>query len=46
MKTTIEIPDPLYRQVKAKCALLGKRIRDVTIELYSQWVAEEAGSRA
>lgn len=38
MKTTIDIPDDLYRQVKAKTALEGKRIRDVTIELYRRWL--------
>jgi hypothetical protein len=42
MKTTIEIPDALYRRVKAKSALLGKRVRDVTIELYQRWLAEES----
>ncbi len=43
MKTTIDIPDELYRRVKARSALLGKRIRDVTIELYSRWLEEEEG---
>ncbi len=41
MKTTINIPDELYRRVKAKSALLGKRVRDVTIELYQRWLTEE-----
>lgn len=41
MKTTIEIPDALYRKVKARSALLGKHVRDVTIELYQRWLAEE-----
>jgi hypothetical protein len=41
MKATIEIPDELYRQVKAKSALEGRAIRDVTIELYRAWVAQE-----
>jgi hypothetical protein len=40
MKATIDIPDELYRRVKAKSALEGKRIRDVTIELYRRWLAE------
>ncbi len=40
MKTTIDIPDELYRRVKAKSALQGKRIRDVTIELYRRWLGE------
>ena len=30
-----------YRRVKAKSALLGKRVRDVTVELYQRWLAEE-----
>jgi hypothetical protein len=38
MKATIDIPDELYRRVKAKSALEGRRIREVTIELYSSWV--------
>lgn len=41
MKVTIEIPEELYRRVKAKSALLGKHVRDVTIELYQRWLAEE-----
>lgn len=40
MKTTIDIPDDLYRRVKAKSALQGKRIRDLTIELYRRWLEE------
>jgi len=38
MKATIDIPDELYRRVKAKSALLGRPVREVTIELYRQWV--------
>lgn len=41
VKTTIDIPDELYRQVKAKSALQGKRIREVTIELYRRWLSED-----
>jgi predicted transcriptional regulator len=45
MKATIEIPDELYRRVKAKSALQGRAIREVTIELYQHWLAEnQAGS--
>ncbi len=32
MKTTLEIPDELYRAVKAKAALEGKRVTDVVVE--------------
>ena len=42
MKTTIDIPDELYRRLKAAAALRGRRIRDVTIELYERWLAEQA----
>ncbi len=38
MKTTLEIPDELYRQVKAKSALEGRRVREVTISLYENWL--------
>jgi hypothetical protein len=41
VKTTIDVPNDLYRKVKAKSALLGKRVRDVTIELYQRWLAEQ-----
>ena len=40
MKVTIEIPDPLYRKVKAQSALLGRSIPDVTTDLYRQWLGE------
>lgn len=41
MKATIEIPDELYRQVKAKSALEGRAVREVTIELYRAWLKQE-----
>ncbi len=40
MKATIEVPDELYRRVKAKTALQGRAIREVTVELYEKWVDE------
>ncbi len=43
MKATLDIPDELYRRVKAKSALEGRKIREVTIELYSHWVEEAPG---
>ena len=47
MKATLDIPDELYRKVKAKTALQGRRIRDVTVELYRKWLGEETdGKRA
>ncbi|MBU6365454.1 MAG: hypothetical protein KJT01_04535 [Gemmatimonadetes bacterium] len=37
MKTTIELPDELYRRVKAKSALEGKTVREVATSLFQQW---------
>lgn len=42
MKATIDIPDDLYRRVKAKSALQGRAIREVTMELYTHWLVEDA----
>jgi len=39
MKATIDLPDALYRQVKARAAMEGRSIREVSIELYEQWLA-------
>jgi hypothetical protein len=38
MKATVEIPDELYRRVKAKSALQGRPVREVTVELFRRWV--------
>jgi predicted transcriptional regulator len=45
MKATIEIPDELYRRVKAKSAMQGRTIREVTIQLYQHWLAEDQAGR-
>ncbi len=41
MKVTLDIPEALYRKVKAKSALLGKPVREITIALYQRWLEEE-----
>jgi hypothetical protein len=46
MKTTIDIPDDLYRKVKAKSAIQGRRVRDVTVELFQHWVEGKSGKKA
>ncbi len=46
MKATIEIPDDLYRRVKAKSALQGRTIREVTAELYQTWLADTPATPA
>ncbi len=40
MKATIEVPDDLYRRVKAKSALQGLPVREVTIQLFRRWLDE------
>lgn len=40
MKATIDVPDALYRQVKARAALEGRAVREVTIELYTTWLGD------
>jgi len=32
MKTTVELPDPLYRQAKAEAALRGRKLKDLVEE--------------
>lgn len=45
MKATIEVPDELYRQVKAKSALEGRAVREVAIELFRAYVDQAAATR-
>lgn len=40
MKATVEVPDDLYRRVKAKSAMQGRRVREVAVELFRGWVNE------
>ncbi len=44
MKATIDLPADLYRQVKARAALEGRAVREVTIELYGWWLAGASSS--
>ncbi|MBP1643819.1 MAG: ParG [Acidobacteria bacterium] len=46
MKATIDIPDEIYRRVKAKSALEGRAIREVTVELFRSYLTEEAHAGA
>jgi hypothetical protein len=41
VKATIDIPDDLYRKVKAKSALEGRPVREVAISLFRQWVEQQ-----
>lgn len=42
MKATFEIPDDLYRRVKARTALEGRPLRSVAIQLFQEWLNEPA----
>lgn len=46
MKATIDIPDDLYRQIKAEAALRGLTVREVTTRLYRRWLREGGGETA
>jgi len=40
MKATFEIPDELYRAVKAETARDGRTLREVAIGLFERWLRE------
>lgn len=40
MKVTVDIPDGIYRQVKAKSALEGWSVREVATTLFKSWVEQ------
>jgi hypothetical protein len=41
MKATIDVPDELYRLVKAKSDREGKAVGELTVELYQHYVGED-----
>jgi hypothetical protein len=45
MKTTIEIPDDLFRAVKARAAMEDIRIKDLMARLLTLWLEGEASGR-
>lgn len=46
MKATIDIPDELYRRVKARSAMEGRPVRDVALGLFRAWMLQPAGGGA
>lgn len=40
MKATMDIPDDLYRRVKAKSALAGCTVREVAVAFFTTWVGD------
>lgn len=41
MRTTMDIPDPLFRQVKARAALEGRKLKDLIAEYVSRGLLSE-----
>ncbi len=41
MKATFQLPDELYREVKAETAREGRTVREVTISLFEQWLRQK-----
>lgn len=41
MKATFDIPDDLYRRVKARSAMEGRPVRAVAVELFREWVSNQ-----
>jgi len=44
MKATFQIPDDLYRDVKAETARDGRTVREVVISLFEQWLRQKKQS--
>ena len=44
MKTTLEISDAVFRQIKARAALKGQTMRDFVVEAIRDKIASEAKS--
>jgi hypothetical protein len=45
-KATFDIPDDLYRSVKARSALEGRPLRAVAIELFRKWLEARVPSES
>lgn len=43
MKTTIDLPEDLVRQMKMRAASEGRRLRDVATEIFSKGLIETGG---
>lgn len=38
MRTTLDIPDTMYRRIKTRAAQDGVTVRGITLALYSRWL--------
>ena len=41
MRTTIDIPEALYRSVRSRTASEGTTLRNITIALYGDWIRKK-----
>jgi hypothetical protein len=41
MTAVIDIPDDLYKKVTDRVASLGRRVPEVTVELYERWLVDD-----
>ena len=46
MRTTIDIPDPMLRQVKAKCAIEGRSMRSLALLFFGDWLEDGPATAA
>jgi hypothetical protein len=46
MKATLDIPDELYRRVKARSAMEGRPVRSVAVQLFQNWLDESPSPEA
>lgn len=42
MTAVIDIPDELYQKVTARVTALGRRVPEVTAELYERWLGDSS----
>lgn len=45
MRTTIDIPDLMLRQIKSKCAVEGRTMRSATLLFFQNWLDGGAAAR-
>lgn len=41
MRTTLDIPDTMYRRIKTRTAQEGSTVRAITLVLYAQWLGDK-----
>jgi hypothetical protein len=46
MKTTVELPDRLYRQIKARAALTGQTVKAFFLDAVRDKLAADAGAKS